>query len=189
MWARPEQRQPAEGPHHTQHHDQPGPANTAGTQRMPHLLRAGSAGPLLSLPAQCGLRRWVEPDRDKDHHPLDSNLFKGYSVYICSCWGLSDGGCKPLSHLPVSCQTLSFGVVLVQTECAHRMKKCIKCQVTITKKIRQGKSKNRKSLLLCCETKMREVTKIGRKFDKFLPRKENIKKISNGSNRLITAQP
>lgn len=30
-------------------------------------------------------------------------------------------------------------LVLVQTECAHRMKKCIKCQVTITKKIRQGK--------------------------------------------------
>lgn len=67
-------------------------------------------------------------------------------------------------------------------ECAHRMKKCIKCQVTITKKIRQGKSKKSKSLLLCCvcETKIRELTKIGQDFDKFLLRKENIKD-SNGS--------
>lgn len=65
MWTRPEQLQPAEGAHHAQHHDQPGPANTAGTQRMPHLLRAGSAGSLLSLPAQCGLRRWVETHTKK----------------------------------------------------------------------------------------------------------------------------
>lgn len=39
-------------------------------------------------------------------------------------------------------QKLSIYVVVVRTECAHRMKKCIKCQVTITKKIRQGKRKN-----------------------------------------------
>ncbi len=55
MRAGSEQRQPATGPHYTQHHDQPGPSHTAGAKRMPHLLRAGSAGSLLPLPAQRGL--------------------------------------------------------------------------------------------------------------------------------------
>lgn len=55
LWTGPEQRQPAAGPHYAQHHDQPGSSHAAGAQRMPHLLRAGSAGSLLPLPAQRGL--------------------------------------------------------------------------------------------------------------------------------------
>lgn len=33
-----------------------------------------------------------------------------------------------------------YATCLFPLECAHRMKKCIKCQVTITKKIRQGRT-------------------------------------------------
>ena len=55
IWTGLEQCKHAEGPHYAQHHDQPGSSHAAGAQRMPHLLRAGSAGSLLPLPAQRGL--------------------------------------------------------------------------------------------------------------------------------------
>lgn len=145
MWTRPEQLQPAEGPHHAQHHDQPGPANTAGTQRMPHLLRAGSAGSLLSVPAQCGLRRWVETHKQRGFSTLwkllKASLWESLLMFWFIRWRLQ----VPLrccSNPVLNFNNLSIYVVFVQTECAHRMKKCIKCQVTITKKIRQGKRKN-----------------------------------------------
>lgn len=95
MWTRPEQLQPAEGPHHAQHHDQPGPAHATGTQRMPHLLWAGSAGSLLSLPAQRGLRRWVETQIKRFIHPSVSFWRLVYGSRCSSC-GLSREGCKSL---------------------------------------------------------------------------------------------
>lgn len=151
MWTGPQQCQPATSPHHAQHHDQPGSPHPARAQRMPHLLWAGSAHPLLSLPAQRGLWRWVERINYSHVTKLAFKLAitKCYVhffsfVYFGLC-GMKQCGKKSCSWNIFlwkvnCCVRINTWLICAWSECAHRMKKCIKCQVTITKKIRQGEN-------------------------------------------------